>query len=227
VKLDFATARILCLVASAVAAGYLWRAALEGDNELRRLFDKSPAATTEPKTEAAPPASAGPVHGALAPDRLRVIRRETVVAPASRPTRHATPHVKQPKPAPSAEPSDAPGPTATLDAGESSGNEAPPPNDGASASGPPAGAPGPEEGPTGKPSTPPSRPAPAPAPKPPPPTPPPPAPTPATPVPPPAPAPPLVAASAPPVAAAVDERPGWGNGDGNHAHTGPPGQAGK
>jgi hypothetical protein len=227
VKLDFATARILCLVASAVAAGYLWRAALEGDNELRRLLDKSPTASTEPKTEAAPPASAGPVHGALAPDRLRVIRRETVVVHAARPARHATPHAKRTKPAPPAVPSDAPGPSTTLDAGES-GNEAPPPpNDGASASGPPAGASGPKEGPTDKPSTPPSRPAPAPAPKPTPPPTPPPAPTPATPVSPPAPAPPLADASAPPVAAAVDDRPGWGNGDGNHEHTGPPGKAGK
>lgn len=221
-RLDTGTLRVVLLVASAVSAGYLWRAALEGDNELQRLLDKTPATSTSS------PPQASPVPGRLSPDRVRTEPPEQAAPKAPRPAR--------PKARPRAKPvaAAARGPRVTLEPtpvtdavpDPTGGGTATPPKESPKPPAPPAGPAGPKEGPTGGPSAPPPAPPPAPTPSPAP------APTPSpAPAPTPAPAPPPVVAGPPPVAPTTTtetaERPGWGGGDKNHAHTGPPGQAKK
>jgi len=76
VRWDGGTLRVICLVATAVSAGYLWRAALEGDPEFDRLLDTSPPASVRPN--AAPQGSVGPIRTVTSPDRaLGAERRST------------------------------------------------------------------------------------------------------------------------------------------------------
>ena len=213
---DTGTLRVVFLVASAVSAGYLWRAALEGDSELGRLLD-----TSSPGIVA--PAPSGPVWNlGGAPDReLGAERRRSAAVEPEPPPRPAAkgkrpaakpkgPAQRPPRPAP--RPEAAPTPVARPQ--------------------PPA--------PKPEPAAPTPKPAPKPAPKPPTPQPKPPTggsgptggtPAPAPPAPAPAPGGSGQPAPAPPPAptpppdsepAAVVQRPGWGHGDKNHDHTGPP-----
>ncbi len=209
--------RVVCLVASAVSAGYLWRVTLEGDNELTQLLDTSTPRPPVPTTTFTPPTRA-PVSGALSPDRLLAEPERTApkVSPQSR---------QKTRPPAGAKPS-ARGPRATSEptaAGDSvpggtGGGAAQPPKSPPKPPAPPAGTPGPKPGPTGGPSAPPAEPAPSPAP----------APQPA-PLPPAAPEPPVTDAGLPPhwPTSPPDQKPGWGTGDKNHEHSGPPGQSGK
>lgn len=211
--------RVVCLVASAVSAGYLWRAALEGDNELTRLLDTSTPRASVPTTTFTPSTRA-PVLGGLSPDRL-LAEPERTAPKASGPTRQkARPRAR---PAAAAKPSDrtprvAPEPTAADAVPSPAGGAAQPPKSPSKPPAPPAGTAGPKPGPTGGPSAPPSPPAPSPAPTPQP-----------APLPPAAPEPPVTDAGVPPhwPTSPPDQKPGWGTGDKNHEHSGPPGQSGK
>lgn len=226
---DRGTLRVICLVASAVSAGYLWRAALEDDPELGRLLDTSPPATVQPG--AAPPASVPPIRTAQSPDRaLAAERRGAARAdpvrskpaarrqkqaksvlvvnrparPVAAPTRGEVspgPAEKQPK-----RPKGSPGVGGKTGAPKIPGGlrEEPP----TGKSGPAGGSPPPTEGTstplTSDPS--PGEPSELPA--------------------PPSLTPPAEPEETPPATQAL-LRPGWGHGDENHDHAGPPGQAKK
>jgi hypothetical protein len=214
VRWDTGTLRVVFLVASAVSAGYLWRAALEGDSELGRLLD-----TSSPGIVA--PAPSGPVWNlGGAPDReLGAERRRSAAVEPEPPPRPAA-KGKRPAAKPKGPAQRPPRPAPRPEAAPTVARPQPP-------------APKPE------PAAPTPKPAPKPAPKPPTPQPKPPtggsgptggAPAPAPPAPAPAPAGSGQPAPAPPAPtpppdaepAAVVQRPGWGHGDKNHDHTGPP-----
>jgi hypothetical protein len=217
------------LSAVAVTAGYLWYGALEEPDRISRILP--PEAFSQP---ARPPVIyvPDPVETPVriqpfAPARRaggapRATGERLVVAaspppasvspaapssPTERPTTPAAAPKPAPKPTPKPAPTPAPKPRPT-----------PVPT--------PAPTPTPTPGPTG--GSPQPAPAPTPAPTTPTPAPTPPQPGPPTPVPPvlppatPAPTTPTPTPAAP--TPASGERPGWGHGDDNHGHTGPPGQ---
>ena len=92
---------------------------------------------------------------------------------------------------------------------------------------PPSHSGGASSNPPAPPTSPPAPPTSSPPPPPPPPSPPPSPPSPSTPTGPSAPKPPPPPPAAPPSAPPPSTKPGWGCGDSNHTHTGPPGQNGK
>jgi hypothetical protein len=214
---DGGTLRVICLVVSAVSAGYLWRAALEGDSELGRLLDTSPPATVSrdgPPTRPAPsldrvlaakPRVGAPADPAGPKPVVRRQKRAKSVLVVNRPARtvpkpsstrsggEAAPKKqppKRPKPSPGVG-----GKTGTPKIPGDPREQTPTQESGQTG----ASAPATEDTPTSltpEPTEPPSL-LPTPEPE-----------------------------ETPPTTQAL-VRPGWGHGDGNHAHAGPPGQAKK
>jgi hypothetical protein len=192
--------RLSALVAAAVSAGYLWRAALD-----HQAPQKVPVAVP-PAIHFKPGAGLFNSLTVLRAEAARIARQETLSAEkaqvASTSTHHASPH--------------AAGAQSVVfirtDPASSSEHHSRPAGSTGSSHARPKPKPKPPRGGHAKP------PPPAPKPTPPPPPPPPPAP-PAPPAgPPPAPPPPP-----PPVSGQT--KPGWGKGDRNHVHTGPPGRS--
>jgi hypothetical protein len=234
---------VACLVASAAASGYFWRGALENPDGARRFFPPEAIAQSARDSARAqlPPIIVSPAPqpthsgsqavetpaggGASSPETRGQVTTKpqpiqttsgstgapsaappaagpAVAAPRSKPK--PTPTAKPtpaPKPKPKPKPKPTPTPTPTPPA------PAPTPS-------PPTPAPVPTPTPTSTPTPTPTTATPKPTPTP--------APTPTTPAPPvtqPEPTPEPTPATTPP-----DEgRPGWGKGDKNHEHTGPPG----
>jgi len=196
--------RLVLLVAAGVASGYLWRLALEPPHTSASP-EAAPIVAPVPTVTVAPERSGGRPERSVAAGRRRGAGPATQRASGRR-----------------AASSPAPGRRGHVTRGG---------QDGASGGGtaPPAK---PKPSPAPKPN-PPSPTPPAPAPKPPAPQPPtptptaPPPPTPQTPTPtpplPPAPAAPPAAPPADSSGSADRSRPGWGHGDDNHDHGGPPG----
>ena len=197
--------RLAALVAAAMSAGYLWRAAVEPGG----------TGTGETVARAGLPARP-PVISFDTLDLLRSAEPEAVPGRAdevatrtvtSKPRSGSSVHlvsvtVSGPQSGGSAAPAPVRSPSRPV---RTTPKPKPPPNRGQ------------KPRPRPKPAPPPRRnPPPPPAPKPPPPKPPPPPPP---PVGPPAPPPPP-----PPPVAGGETRPGWGKGDRNHRHSGPPGQ---
>ena len=178
--------QLIMLICSAVASGYLWRAALGTGRAIRYVSAGKPY---EP-----------PWPAAGRPTRVKVTH-----LPAHKPATVAPHSVSRTVPA---------GRTSAVRAAQLA-SAAERPRSEASHSSSPATAKVRDQNPP--PSPPPS----------PPPTPPsPPSPPPPTPPPTPPPSPPAPAAPLATTLTNKGDRPGWGNGDKNHEHTGPPGQSG-
>jgi hypothetical protein len=204
--------RLSALVAAAVSAGYLWRAALDHQTPQKVLVSVPPALQFKPGAGAELFNSLS----SLRTEATRIARQEALraeqahiaaaLSDAASASGHASgstsiAYIRTAHGAPSAHDS---GSTGSGGSGHGRQPTLKPPK------------PQPPHGGSPKPKPPP----------PPPPTPPPPPPAPPAPPPPPPPPPPAgPPAPPPPPPVGSGGRPGWGKGDRNHAHTGPPGHS--
>lgn len=209
--------QLILLVCAGTVSGYLWRAALHSQStvaptrlrqsqEPTRLFVRPQAAPAHSGGRAQPKRSVRPrirTRRSSPAATSQVVHSKAELAAVSMPTHRTTPRrpVVQTKPKPS---------RPTKPSRPKTPNPGPRPSPPAPAPSPPAVVPPP----TPPPPTPPP-------PTPPPPTPPPPTPpsTPVTPT-------PVVSPPTKQAAPTSSTRPGWGKGDRNHDHTGPPGNSG-